>query len=271
MTDQIRVPDLLKMKSRGERIVALTAYDYAFARLVDASGAHITLIGDSLGNVVQGLSSTLPVTVDEIIYHTKAVVRGTQAALVISDLPFMSYQTGVRDALHAAGRLLKEGGAAGVKLEGGVNFAEHIAALTKASIPVMGHVGLTPQSFHTMGGYRVQGRGEVEARKVFEDAKAVEQAGAFAVVLEGIPSELAKEITDSVAIPTIGIGAGPHCSGQILVLHDVLGLFSDEGQRSPKFVKQYARLHEVVELALKEYAKDVASGAFPATEHSYKS
>ncbi|MDE0035402.1 MAG: 3-methyl-2-oxobutanoate hydroxymethyltransferase [Deltaproteobacteria bacterium] len=266
MGRKMTVPEVRSMKERGEKIVCLTAYDYCFARILDQSGIDLLLVGDSLGSVVQGHDSTLPVTVDDIIYHTRAVIRGRKRALVVSDMPFMTFQLGVDEAKRNAGRLIQEGGAESVKLEGGVTQAATIEALVKMGVPVMGHVGLTPQSVHQFGGYRIQGRGEADARNILDDALAVEQSGAFAVVLEGIPVQLAREITRRVSIPTIGIGAGMHCDGQILVVHDMLGLFDDF---TPKFVKRYANLKETIGGAVQSYMEEVRTEAFPAEEHTF--
>jgi len=266
MGRKMTVPEVRSMKERGEKLVCLTAYDYCFARILDQAGIDLLLVGDSLGSVVQGHDSTLPVTVDDIIYHTRAVIRGRQRALVVSDMPFMTFQLGVDEAKRNAGRLIQEGGAESVKLEGGVTQAATIEALVKMGVPVMGHVGLTPQSVHQFGGYRIQGRGEADARAILDDAMAVEQAGAFAVVLEGIPVQLAREITQRVSIPTVGIGAGMHCDGQILVVHDMLGLFDDF---TPKFVKQYANLKDTIGGAVRSYMEEVRTEAFPAEEHTF--
>lgn len=266
MGRKMTVPEVRSMKEKGEKLVCLTAYDYCFARILDEAGIDLLLVGDSLGSVVQGHDSTLPVTVDDIIYHTRAVIRGRQRALVVSDMPFMTFQLGVDEAKRNAGRLVQEGGAESVKLEGGVTQAATIEALVKMGIPVMGHVGLTPQSVHQFGGYRIQGRGEADARAILDDAMAVEQSGAFAVVLEGIPLQLAREITQRVSIPTIGIGAGMHCDGQILVVHDMLGLFDDF---MPKFVKQYANLKDTIGGAVRSYMEEVRTAAFPAEEHTF--
>ncbi len=262
MASKVTVTTLLQMKSNREKIVALTAYDYPFSRLVDESEVDVILIGDSLGMVVQGQSSTLPVTMDEMVYHTRIVARGASRALVVGDLPFMSYQTELSDALFNAGRLLKEAGATAVKLEGGASVCGLIEAMTQAGIPVMAHIGLTPQSVHQLGGFRVQR----DRDRLLEDARQVEAAGAFSVVLEGIPADIAKEITDTLKIPTIGIGAGPDCDGQILVLHDLLGI--NEGH-VPKFVKKYADLAGEARKGLKRYVEEVRSGKFPAKEHCY--
>ncbi|GBD27318.1 3-methyl-2-oxobutanoate hydroxymethyltransferase [bacterium HR30] len=266
MQGKITVPEIRARKGSGLPIVALTAYDYPFARLVDQVGVDVILVGDSLGMVVQGLDTTLPVTLEEIVYHSRMVARACRHALLVADLPFGSYQVSPRSAVANAARLLKEGGAEAVKLEGGIHMARTIRALAEVDIPVMGHIGLTPQSVHRMGGHKVQGRRPAEQERLLEDALAVEEAGAFAVVLEGIPRELAAEITAQLTIPTIGIGAGPDCDGQILVLHDVLGL--TEG-RSPKFAKRYAALRETVVAALQSYVNEVRGGLFPTDEHSF--
>lgn len=266
MGRKMTVPEVRSMKEKGEKIVCLTAYDYCLARILDESGIDLLLVGDSLGSVVQGHDSTLPVTVDDVIYHTKAVIRGRRRALVVSDMPFMTFQLGVDDAKRNAGRLVQEGGAESVKLEGGVTQADTIEALVKMGVPVMGHVGLTPQSVHQFGGYRIQGRGEADARAILDDAIAVEQSGAFAVVLEGIPVQLAREITQRISIPTVGIGAGMHCDGQILVVHDMLGLFDDF---MPKFVKRYANLKETIGGAVRSYMEEVRTEVFPAEEHTF--
>jgi 3-methyl-2-oxobutanoate hydroxymethyltransferase len=268
---KMTVPEIKRMRDKGERIVALTAYDYTMACLVDAGGADLVLVGDSLGTVIQGHATTLPVSLDEMIYHSRMVVRGIKRALVIADLPFMSYQLGPKEALAAAGRLLKEAGVAGVKLEGGAQLSETIAAISQAGIPVMGHVGLSPQCYHKLGGYAVQGKSPQQAAQILADAQAVEKAGAFSVVLEAIPAELALEITDKLAIPTIGIGAGVHCSGQILVLHDMLGLTHLEEDAYPKFVRRYAALAQDVVAAVSRYREDIRAGLFPGKENTYVS
>ena len=262
MNKPVTVTTLVRMKNAGEKIVALTAYDFPFARLVDEAGIHLILVGDSLGNVVQGRTSTLPVTMDEMIYHTRLVARGAQRALVVGDLPFMSYQADTAEAVRNAGRFLKEAGAAAVKLEGGAAVSDRIRAIAAAGIPVQAHIGLTPQSVHQMGGYKVQR----DADRLLADAAEVEAAGAFSVVLEGIPADIAARITARLRIPTIGIGAGPDCDGQILVLHDLLGL---NDRHRPKFVKQYARLGDTAHEALKQYADEVQKGTFPGPEHCY--
>jgi 3-methyl-2-oxobutanoate hydroxymethyltransferase len=264
---KITLPIIMKMYEAGERIAMLTAYDYPSAAIADASGVEIILVGDSLGMVVNGYKNTLPVTVDEVIYHTRAVVKAVEYSFVIADMPFLSYQTGIRDAVYNAGRLLKEGGAEAVKLEGGTNMTDVIKAIVNADIPVMGHIGLTPQSIHRMGGYRVQGRDERSHNALIRDAIAVEEAGAFAIVLEGIPATLGKEITSKLHIPTIGIGAGKDVNGQVLVFHDLLGLGTN---KQPTFVKQYAQLRDLAIDAIKNYVEDVKTGRFPAEEHTYK-
>ena len=255
----------LEKKKKGEKITILTAYDYLTAKIVDSAGVDAILVGDSLGMVVLGYPSTIPVTMEEMIHHTKAVVRGRKNAMVIFDMPFLSYQTGIRDAVLNAGRALKETGCDAVKIEGGVEQKETIRALVDAGIPVMGHIGLQPQSIKTLGGYKLRGKGE-EREKLIEDAKAVEEAGAFAVVLEKIPFSLAKEITELLSIPTIGIGAGKYCDGQVLVFHDMVGLFEEF---KPKFVKRYAELGKLAREAIKQYIEEVKSGKFPGKEHSY--
>jgi 3-methyl-2-oxobutanoate hydroxymethyltransferase len=267
MGDKITVPHIVKMKQRGERITCLTAYDYSFARILDEAGVEMLLVGDSLGCVIQGNPNTLAVTMDEMIYHTRIVARGRRRALVIGDMPFLSFQAGKDQALHNAGRFLKEGGAEAIKLEGGVSVKDTIRAIVEAGIPVMGHVGLTPQSVHRFGGYKVQGRDQERREAVMRDALAVESAGAFAVVLEGMPLDLARKITEQLTIPTIGIGAGVDCDGQVLVLHDMLGLFDDF---IPKFVKQYADLKIVASGAVKSFIAEVKERKFPTEEHSFK-
>ena len=259
----VTVPDFLAARGRGTRLTMLTAYDYSMARLLDAAGVDGILVGDSLGMVVQGQSDSLAVTLDEMIYHTRMVMRGCRRALVVVDMPFMSFQISPQQALENAGRLVKEGGARAVKLEGGVRSAEAIQAIASADIPVMGHVGLTPQSVRRLGGFRVQ---RDEAR-LLEDALAVEKAGAFAVVLECLPSEVAQRITDALKIPTIGIGAGAGCDGQILVTYDMLGLYDE---LHPRFVKQYAEVGQQIVQAVSEYCQEVREGKFPAAEHGFR-
>ena len=259
---KLTVPEIIKMKSRGEKIAMLTAYDTPIARLLDEAGVEIILVGDSVGPVVAGYPNTLPVTVEEMIYHTKAVVRGVKRALVVIDMPFMSYQVSVEEARKNAGKMIKESGAEAVKLEGGANMKEVIKAITEIDIPVMGHIGLTPQSIHRMGGYKIQRQRE----KLLEDAQAVEEAGAFSVVLECVPEEIAEEITQRLSIPTIGIGAGIHCDGQVLVVHDLLGLLGDF---RPKFVKRYVELGPLIVKAAKDFVREVKEGAFPTPEHVF--
>jgi 3-methyl-2-oxobutanoate hydroxymethyltransferase len=272
MERKVTVPDILKHKGSGDPIVALTAYDFPFGRIADTAGVDVILVGDSLGMVVQGMETTLPVTMDEMVYHCRMVARARRRALLVSDLPFLSYQVSAADAVANAGRLIKEGAAEAVKLEGGIAMADTIRALTSVDIPVMGHVGLTPQSVHRMGGHKVQGqrRGERPGQRdrVLDDALAVEDAGAFAVVLEGMPLDLAAEITHRLTIPTIGIGAGPHCDGQILVLHDVLGLCD---QLAPRFAKRYAELWHAAGTAIETYAREVRARTFPSDAHSFHS
>ena len=263
---RVTVPSIIDRKHSDDRISAITAYDYTFARLFDAAQVDLILVGDSLGSVIQGLETTIPVTLDEVIYHCRCVTRGVKRALVVGDMPFMSYQASIEQALVSAGRMLKEGGVAAVKLEGGVAMQDTIRRLVEVDIPVVGHVGLTPQSFHRMGGYRVQGRSLESKDRIMEDALAVEAAGAFALVLEGIPHELAKEITERLSIPTIGIGAGSACDGQILVSYDLLGLGLGT---VPTFVKKYAKLAEAVQAATEQYVKEVKVGAFPGLQHSF--
>ncbi len=261
------IQDFLKKKREGSKITMLTAYDYPFARIVDEAGIDAILVGDSLGMVVQGLENTLPVTMDEMIYHTKMVTRAVKNAMVIGDMPFMSYQAGVPDAIKNAGRFLKEAGAAAVKMEGGGEIAEHIKTMTRSDIPVMAHIGLTPQSVHRMGGYKVQGKTEESAKRLIEEAHIIEEAGAFSLLLEAIPMALAQQITEGLSIPTIGIGAGPQCNGQVLVLHDVIGLFE---RFVPKFVKQYANIKEEALKAVKTYKEEIEKGAFPSEQQSFK-
>lgn len=259
--------DIQRMKADGEKIAVLTAYDYPLARLMDLAGVDIVLVGDSVGTVVSGYDTTLPVTVDEMVYHTRAVVRGTSQALVVTDMPFLSYQVDLTEARRNAGRLVKEGGAQAVKLEGGLHVAPTIQAIVDMDIPVMGHIGLTPQSIHRMGGYKVQGKREEQAEQLLADARAVEEAGAFAMVLEAIPAALAEKITASVSIPTIGIGAGPGCDGQVLVIHDILGLCE---KYSPKFVKRFADISGTISRGIDAYIQEVKQGSFPGAEHSFK-
>ena len=263
---RLTIPDLQAMKAKGEKIAVLTAYDYPFARLMDQAGIDVILVGDSVGAVVAGYENTLPVTMDEMIYHTRAVARGAAKSLLVADMPFLSYQVDLAEARRNAGRLVKEGGAHAVKLEGGVPVAETIRAIVAMDVPVVGHVGLTPQSVHRMGGYRVQGREQARARQLLADARAVAEAGACAIVLEGIPAKLAGEITAELAIPTIGIGAGAECDGQVLVIHDILGLCE---KYSPKFVKRFADVSETIRAGIDDYNREVKQGDFPGPEHSF--
>ncbi len=256
-----------KESKNKEKLTMLTAYDYSTAKLMDESGINGILVGDSLGMVCLGYEDTLPVTMEDMIHHTKAVSRGAKNTLVVADLPFMSYQTSVYDAVVNAGRLIKEGGAQAIKLEGGKDMHEQIKAIVNASIPVMGHIGLTPQSVNSFGGFKVQGKSEEAAKKLLEDALSVEKAGAFAIVLECVPVKLAKLVSSKLSIPTIGIGAGDGCDGQILVYQDMLGMFSDF---APKFVKKYANVGEVMKLAFKEYINEVKDGIFPEEKHGFK-
>ncbi|WP_020468735.1 3-methyl-2-oxobutanoate hydroxymethyltransferase [Zavarzinella formosa] len=258
----VTVNDFRLARSRNQRLGVLTAYDYSMAKLLDAAGVDAILVGDSLGMVLQGHPTSLPVTLDEMIYHTKCVVRGTKRAMVITDLPFMTYQLGPMQALESAGRVLKESGANAVKLEGGVRSREIIAAVVGSDIPVMGHIGLTPQSVQGFGGFRVQR----DAEKLIADAKAVEEGGAFAMVVECVPAEIVRKIREVTTIPLIGIGAGPECDGQVLVIQDMLGLYGD---LAPKFVKKYAQLGEQITLAVQQYCREVKDGLFPAEEHTF--
>ncbi len=263
---KITIHTLTRMKQRGERIAMLTAYDYPTAKLLDAAGLEALLVGDSVGMVVLGYPTTLPVTMEDMIHHCRAVARGASRALLIGDLPFMAYQVSREEAVRNAGRLLKEGNMEAIKLEGGREVADTVAAIVAAGIPVMGNLGLTPQAVHRMGGYRVQGRDPGQAERLKEDAQILEKAGSFALVLEGVPAELAQEITAAASIPTIGIGAGPHCDGQVLVTQDLLGLFED---LSPSFVKRYADLAPVLREAFTRYRDEVRAGTFPGREHSF--
>ena len=253
--------------AKGEKLTMLTAYDYSTAKLVDGAGINSILVGDSLGNVVLGYPDTISVTMEDMIHHCAAVSRGIKDTLLICDMPFMSYQASVYDAVVNAGRLMKEGRAHAVKLEGGVEMEETIRSIVNASIPVCGHIGLTPQSINAFGGFKVQGKGEAAAQKLLDDARAVERAGAFAVVLECVPAALAKRVTEEISIPTIGIGAGADCDGQVLVYQDMLGMFTDF---KPKFVKHFANVGQIMTEAFKAYDAEVKAGEFPAAEHTYK-
>jgi 3-methyl-2-oxobutanoate hydroxymethyltransferase len=264
---KITIQDFLRKKTERKKITMLTAYDFPFARIVDEAGIDAIIVGDSLGMVVQGLENTLSVTMEEMIYHTKIVSRAVSNALVVGDLPFMSYQASVEDAVRNAGRFLKEAGATAVKIEGGAEVAEQIRAMTRSDIPVMAHIGLTPQSIHRMGGYKVQGKTEASAHRLLDEARIAEDAGAFSLLLEAIPMGLAKKITEELSIPTIGIGAGPYCDGQVLVLHDVIGLFD---RFLPKFAKRYVNLKDEALKAINLYREEVEKGVFPGEEQSFK-
>jgi 3-methyl-2-oxobutanoate hydroxymethyltransferase len=263
---RVTIQDIQAMKQRGEKIPMLTAYDYPTARILDEAGIPLILVGDSLGNVVLGYESTIPVTMEEMLHHTRAVTRGAKRALVIGDMPFLTYQTTPVDALRNAGRFLQEGGANAVKLEGGIVMAETAKVLVDRGIPVMGHIGLTPQSANQIG-LRVQGRSLEAARRLIQDAQALEEAGCFSIVLETVPAPLAMIITKRASVPTIGIGAGPHCDGQVQVVSDMLGLFTDF---VPRHVKQYAHLKEAIRGAVEEYSRDVTQGAFPTDKESFR-
>jgi len=264
---KVTLPQLQAMKEQGEAITMVTVYDYTSALLADQAGMDIFLVGDSLGMVMLGYQSTVPVTMDEMVHHTRAVMRANPAALVVADMPFLSYQASVSDAVYNAGRLIKEGGADVVKLEGGQAMVPAVRAIVDAGIPVMGHLGLTPQSAVQLGGYRVQGKDEAAADRIAAGAAALVEAGVFALVLECVPASLAQRITSELPVPTIGIGAGPHCDGQVLVYHDLLGLFE---RFRPKFVKQYARLSDTIVSALEQYREEVRQRKFPGEEHSFK-
>ena len=263
---RITINQIKEMKQKGEKITMLTAYDYSTARIIDEVGIPLILVGDSLGMVVLGYESTIPVTIDEMLHHTKAVVRGTKRAMVVGDMPFMTYHVSIEDALRNAARFIQEGGAQAVKLEGGVTAAEKVSRVVDCGIPVMGHIGLTPQSIHQLGGYKVQGKTPEAAARLLEDARVLEQAGAFAIVLETVPAPLATLITRRVSIPTIGIGAGVGCDGQVQVINDILGSFTDF---IPKHAKQYAKLAEIIRAAITEYDREVKAGSFPTEEQSF--
>ena len=263
---RVTIRDLKQMKKRGEKIAMITAYDYTAATLVEEAGMPIILVGDSLGNVMLGYDSTVPVTMDEMVHHIKAVVRGTERAHIVGDLPFLSYQADVAEAVRNAGRLLKEGGCQSVKLEGGRYMADTVSKIVQSGIPVMGHIGLTPQAVNQLGGYRVQGRTPRAAVEMMEDAKALEEAGAYAIVLETVPSQLGQLISERLSIPTIGIGAGVHCDGQVQVFHDLLGLLSDF---TPKHARKYANLADTIRSAVSDYVSDVGAETFPTDEQSF--
>ncbi len=264
---KITIPDVLEKKRVGKKITMLTAYDYPTALLVDRAGIDMILVGDSVGMVVLGYETTIPVTMDEMIHHTKAVTRGAQFALIVGDMPFMSYNTSEKDAITNAGRFVKEAGADAVKLEGGASVQRVVQTIVRAGIPVMGHIGLTPQTISQLGGFKVQGKTAEAAKRLIDDARALEEAGAFSVVLEAIPAEIARRITENVAIPTVGIGAGIACDGQVLVYQDMIGLFD---RFVPKFVKQYAQVGEIMLSSFKQFKEEVEKEIFPAEEHSYR-
>ena len=263
---RVTITDIKEMKQRKEKIPMLTSYDYVTAKMVDEAGVPLILVGDSLGMVMLGYESTIPVTMEEMLHHTKAVVRGAKKALIVGDMPFMTYHTSVSDALHNAARFIQEGGAQAVKLEGGEVVAEKVRRLVDCGIPVMGHIGLTPQSIHQLGGFKVRGKAAEEAKKLLRDAQALEEAGAFAIVLECTPAPLSKLITQKVAIPTIGIGAGPDCDGQVQVISDILGLYTEF---VPKHAKQYTKLAEAMKSAVTDYLAEVKSESFPTMKESY--
>ena len=262
----LRIPDVKKKKQQGEKVTMLTAYDFLLARILDEAGVDIVLVGDSVGMVLLGYETTLPVTLEMMIHHSQAVTRGAQRALVVADMPFLSYQVSVSEAVRNAGRLIQEGGVAAVKIEGGRVMADVTRRLVEVGMPVMGHLGLLPQSVHQLGGFRVQAREKAVAERLLEDAKILEEAGAFSIVLESIPAEVAQQVTSQLLIPTIGIGAGPHCDGQVLVSHDAFGL--SQG-RTPSFVKQYADLGADLKKAAEAYISEVRAGDFPSEEHSF--
>lgn len=264
---RISTTDLKKKMLAGEKLTMLTSYGYSMAKMLDNSGIDMILVGDSVGMIELGYSDTLPVTMDDMVHHTQCVVRGSEKAMVVADMPFLSYHITIEDAVYNAGRLIQEGGAGCVKLEGGQERVETVKAIINAQIPVMGHIGLTPQSVNQFGGFKVQGKDAATAQKAMDDAVALEKAGAFAIVLEGIPAALAKKITAALSIPTIGIGAGPDCDGQVLVVNDMLGMFPGH---VPKFVKHFANLAPVIEQAMQDYKIEVQAGTFPAAEHCYQ-
>jgi len=263
---RITISQIKAMKQKGEKIVMLTAYDYTTAKIVDEIGVPLILVGDSLGMVILGYESTIPVTMEEMIHHTKAVVRGTKQTMVVGDMPFMTYHISIEQALQNATRFIQEAGAQAIKLEGGVTVADKVKRLVDCGIPVMGHIGLTPQSIHQFGGFKVQGKTPEAATKLLEDAVALEQAGAFSIVLETVPSQLAQIITGKIGIPTIGIGAGIHCDGQVQVINDILGSFTDF---APKHAKRYANIADIMSSAIREYYQEVTAGSFPTDEQSF--
>lgn len=267
MSSKVTIMDVQKAKDEGRKLVMVTAYDYPFGLLADQAGVDIVLVGDSLGMVVMGLDGTVEVTMENMIHHTRAVVRGCKGPLVVGDMPFMSYNTSIRDAIVNAGRLMKEGGCDVIKLEGGVDFAPTIGAIVKAGIPVMGHIGLTPQTASALGGFKMQGRDTAAAKQIIEDARALQSAGVFSIILEAVPAPLGKLVAEAVKVPVIGIGAGVDVDGQVLVTHDMLGLFD---KFVPKFVKQYSQIRTTIKEAIKAYKQDVLDGSFPGPEHSFK-
>ncbi len=267
LTRKVTVPEIRGRKSAGPALAMVTAYDFTMARLLDEAGVDVILVGDSLGMVVQGLKNTIPVTLDEICYHGRAVARGTVRAHLVGDMPFMSYQVSPAQAVESAGKLLKDGAFESVKIEGGEDFAEHVARIVRAGVPVMGHVGLLPQSVHALGGFKMQGRGSDAAARIVADARALEEAGAYAIVLEAVPPDVADQVTRAVGVPTIGIGAGPACDGQVLVCTDLLGMSRDH---MPRFAKRYADLGDAIVNAAASYVEEVRSGAFPAEQHAFK-
>lgn len=264
---KVTISDVLKAKAEGRKLVMMTAYDYPFGLLADEAGVDIVLIGDSLGMVVMGLDGTVEVTMEHMIHHIRAVVRGCKGPFVIGDMPFMSYNTSIPEAIRNAGRLMKEGGCDAIKLEGGVDFASTIEAIVKAGIPVQGHIGLTPQTASALGGFKMQGRDAAAAKQIIDDAKALEKAGVFSMILEAVPAPLGKLVAEAVQVPVIGIGAGPDVDGQVLVTHDMVGLFD---KFVPKFVKQYTKIRPIILEALQAYKQDVTDVSFPAEEHSFK-
>src|SRR5208337_1994274 len=266
MAGRVTIQSLQQKKNEQQKISMITAYDYPFAQIADEAGVDAIIVGDSLAMVVQGLDTTLPVSMDEMIYHTKMVSRAANRAMVIGDMPYLSYQVSTEEAVRNAGRFIKEAGAHAVKLEGGSEVAQTVQLLAKAEIPVMAHIGLTPQAIYRMGGFKVQGRSEEAARRLMDDAKLLESAGAFSIILEAIPAALAQQITGILAIPTIGIGGGPYCDGQVLVIHDVLGMFD---RFTPKFIKKYANLKSDAITAVRKYREEVENGIFPGSEHSF--
>lgn len=266
MKDKLTIPKIQKFKQAGNKITAITCYDATFAKLIDTAGIEIVLVGDSLGMVIQGQKNTLPVTIEEMVYHTRAVSRGLTKPLLVADMPFMSYQASQPEAIKNAGLLMKKGHAESVKIEGGEEVVDLVARLYKIGIPVMGHIGLQPQSVHKYGGYKIQGKSLVDEKRLLKEAKALEDAGAWSLVLEGIPLEVAKKITSVVRIPTIGISSGPHCDGQVLVIYDLLGM---DPNFKPRFVKRYADLGSNITHAVERYVREVKGGEFPAEEHSF--